>query len=201
MQDTTIAVDVAKNVFEVAVSGRPGQVSERQRLSRGQFVRFLAKRSPATVVMEACGTAHYWGRRAEAEGHRVVLLPPHAVRPYVLGNKTDAADAKGLLEALRNEDLRSVPVKSIEQHELASLHRLRSGWLATRTSRINTVRGLLRELGFTIPLGARRVVPAVVVLVSDADSGLPEALRPVLTEAAQEIEALEVKENRTEYLA
>ena len=191
MQDTTIAVDVAKNVFEVAVSGRPGQVSERQRLSRGQFVRFLAKRSPATVVMEACGTAHYWGRRAEAEGHRVVLLPPHAVRPYVLGNKTDAADAKGLLEALRNEDLRSVPVKSIEQHELASLHRLRSGWLATRTSRINTVRGLLRELGFTIPLGARRVVPAVVVLVSDADSGLPEALRPMLTEAAQEIEALE----------
>ncbi len=63
-----------------------------------------AEQAPATVVMEACGTAHFWGREAGARGHRVVLLPPHAVRPYVLRNKTDGADAKGLLEALRNED-------------------------------------------------------------------------------------------------
>ena len=191
MQDTTIAIDVAKSVFEVAVSERPGKVAERHRLSRRQFARFLAKRAPATVVMEACGTAHYWGRQAEAGGHRVVLLPPHAVRPYVLRNKTDGADAKGLLEALRNDELRGVPVKSVDQHVLASLHRLRSGWLATRTARINTVRGLLRELGLTIPLGARRVVPAVEALVADADSGLPEALHPVLAEAAREIQALE----------
>jgi transposase len=102
MHSTTIAVDLAKSVFEVAVSQRPGRVSERHRLSRGQFSRFLSERAPATLVMEACGTAHYWGREAGARGHRVVLLPPHAVRPYVLRNKTDGADAKGLLEALRN---------------------------------------------------------------------------------------------------
>jgi len=81
MQDTTIAIDVAKSVFEVAVSPRPGHVAERHRLSRGRFARFLAQQAPATVVMEACGTAHYWGREAQACGHRVVLLPPHAVRP------------------------------------------------------------------------------------------------------------------------
>src|SRR5215472_16395565 len=79
MHSTTIAVDLAKSVFEVAVSLRPGKVSERRRLSRGQFSRFLAEQAPATVVMEACGTAHYWGREAGARGHRVVLLPPHAV--------------------------------------------------------------------------------------------------------------------------
>jgi transposase len=159
MKDTTIAVDLAKTVFEVAVSRRPGKVAERHRLSRGQFSRFLAERAPATVVMEACGTAHFWGREAEARGHRVQLLPPHAVRPYVLRNKTDGADAQGLLEAVRNEDIRPVPVKSVDQHVLAGLHRMRSTWLATRTARLNTVRGLLREFGFPIAVGARQVVP------------------------------------------
>ena len=78
---TTIGVDVAESVFEVAVSNRPGRIVKRHRLSRGQFARFLATRAPATVVMEACGMAHFWGRQAVASGHRVVLLPPHAVRP------------------------------------------------------------------------------------------------------------------------
>jgi transposase len=193
MHSTTIAVDLAKSVFEVALSQRPGKVSARRRLSRGQFSRFLAEQAPATVVMEACGTAHFWGREARARGHRVVLIPPHAVRPYVLRNKTDGADAQGLLEALRNEAIRPVPVKSIDQHVLASLHRLRSAWMATRTARLNTLRGLLRELGFAIPVGARQVVPRVGVLVADADSGLPEALRPVLAEAIREVRELEAR--------
>lgn len=189
MDHTTIAVDLAKSVFEVAVSEKPGLVSKRQRLSRGQFERFLSRGEPATVVMEACGTAHFWGRCAERAGHRVVLLPPHAVRPYVLRNKTDGADAKALLEAVRNHDLRPVPLKRIDQHELAGLHRVRSAWLATRTARINTVRGLLRELGFIIPLGAKRVVPELRGLVEH--DALPVPLANVLSEAACEIEDLE----------
>ena len=193
MHTTTIAVDLAKSVFEVAVSERPGKVSRRHRLSRGQFSRFLGEQAPATVVMEACGTAHFWGREADARGHHVVLIPPHAVRPYVLRNKTDGADAKGLLEALRNEDMRPVPVKSVDQHALASLHRLRSAWLVSRTARLNTLRGLLRELGFTIPVGARQVVPHVMAFVADVDSAVPEPLRPVLVEAAEEIRETEAR--------
>jgi transposase len=193
MQSTTIAVDLAKSVFEVALSRRAGRVSQRRRLSRGQFARFLAERAPATVVMEACGTAHYWGRQAQARGHRVVLLPPHAVRPYVLRNKTDGTDARALLEALRNEDVRAVPVKSVDQHALGSLHRLRSAWMTTRTARLNTLRGLLRELGFSIPLGARQVVPHVWALISDAESAVPEAMRPALAEVAREIGELETR--------
>jgi transposase len=198
MHSTTIAVDLAKSVFEVAVSQRPGKVTERHRLSRGQFSRFLAEQAPATVVMEACGTAHFWGREAGSRGHHVVLLPPHAVRPYVLRNKTDGADAKGLLEALRNDDVRPVPVKSVDQHVLAGLHRLRSAWMATRTARLNTLRGLLRELGFSIPVGARQVLPHVGALVSDAGSGLPDALRPVLAEATREIRELEARVREVE---
>jgi transposase len=193
MQNTTIAVDVAKSVFEIAVSHRPGSVASRHRLSRKQFSCFLAEQPASTVVMEACGTAHHWAREAQARGHRVRLLPPRDVRPYVVGNKTDRADAKGLLEADRNEDIRPVPVKSIDQHVLASLHRLRSTWMATRTARLNTLRGLLRELGHVIPAGARQVVPYVWTVASENGSGVPEALRPALRAAAQEIGELEVR--------
>ena len=141
--------------------------------------------------MEACGTAHYWGREARSRGHEVVLLPPHAVRRYVLRNKTDGADAKGLLEARRNEDIRPVPLKSLDQQVLTALHRMRSCWMAARTARLNTLRGLLRELGVFIPVGAREVLPRVHQLVGDIASGLPDALRPVLREAAQEVAELE----------
>jgi transposase len=148
--------------------------------------------------MEACGTAHFWGREADARGRKVVLLPPHAVRPYVLRNKTDGADAKGLLEALRNDAIRPVPVKSVDQHVLASLHRLRSAWMATRTARLNTLRGLLRELGFSIPLGARQVVPRVSALLAETDAGLPQALKGVLAEAVREIGELESRVREVE---
>ena len=190
-KSTTIAVDLAKSVFEVAVSERPGRVTERHRLSRGGFLRFLAEQRPATVVLEACGSAHHWGRQMVELGHRPVLLPPHAVRPYVLRNKTDRSDAKGLLEAYRNEDLHPVPVKTLAQQALAGLHRSRSAWLATRTARINLVRGLLREFGVTIPLGARNVLPRLARVLQEEPGELPGALHPVLEALAAEIHDLE----------
>jgi transposase len=174
-------------------------VSLRRRLTRGQFSHFLAEQAPATIVMEACGTAHFWGRQAESFGHRVVLLPPHAVRPYVLRNKTDGADARALLEAVRNDALRSVPIKTVDQHVLAALHRMRSGWMATRTARLNAIRGLLRELGITIPVGATRVVPAVHALGAQSELALPAPLRLVLREAATEIGELEKRMRAIEH--
>jgi transposase len=191
--DTRIAVDLAKSVFEVALSERPGRVTREARLSRSHFLNFFAQQPAATVIMEACGSAHYWGRRIEQLGHRVRLLPPHQVRPYVRRNKTDRTDAKGLLEASRNEDIHPVPVKTVAQQVLTSLHRLRSGWIAERTARLNALRGLLRELGFFIPVGARQVVPAVWSLIEDAESELPDPLRPALAEVCQEIRQLEAR--------
>ena len=187
MKHTTIAVDLAKSVFEVAVSDQPGRVRERKRLSRTAFIRFMARQKPARVLLEACGSAHFWGRFLGSMDHRVILLPPHGVRPYIPRNKTDRADAKGLLEADRNEQLRPVPVKSIAQQSLTALHRLRGAWFAARTARINTVRGLLREFGITIPVGSRNVVPRMRELLSDEESALPVALHPILREACGEI--------------
>lgn len=188
---TTYAVDVAKSVFEIAVSQHPGKVRAFHRLSRERLVSFFGKQAPGTVFLEACGSSHHWARTLQSLGHNVVLLPPHRVKPYVPGNKTDRADAKAILEAARNRDIRPVPVKTIDQQALTALHRLRSAWIADRTARINTVRGLLRELGIFIPVGASRVRPAVAQLLEDPDSPLPHALRPSIAEAADEIAEFE----------
>src|SRR5262249_8876637 len=178
-----------KSVFQVAVSHQPGRVDEERRLARDRFLEFFAQRPPATIIMEACGSAHYWARQLQPFGHAVRLLAPHDVRPYVRRNKTDRTDAKGLLEANRNEEIHAVPVKTIEQQSITALHRMRSTWLATRTSRINTIRGLLREFGIVIPVGAQHVVPQVRgVLASSPD--VPDVRRTSLSQACEEIQAL-----------
>jgi len=124
MEHTTIAVDLAKSVFQIAVSHRPGRVDEERRLTRDRFLTFFAQQRPATVVFEACGSAHYWARQLQPFGHTVRLLPAHDVRRYVRRNKTDRTDTKAMLEANRNEEIPPVPVKTIEQQAIASLHRL-----------------------------------------------------------------------------
>ena len=151
MNSTTIAVDLAKTVFEIAVSHRPGIIASRHGLARPRLLAFFTQQAPATVVLEACGSARHWARLLEDIGHSVQLLPAKYVKPYVLRSKTDRADTSALLEAFRNKEIHPVPVKTVAQQAIASLHRLRSAWMATRTSRINTVRGILRELGITLP--------------------------------------------------
>lgn len=163
MNRTTIAVDLAKSVFQVAVADSDWRVVSRQRLSRGQLLRFFSERQPCLVVMEACGTAHFWGRWLSSLGFTVRLLPQY-VRAFVCRNKTDRSDAEALLEAARSTDLTAVAVKSEQQQALLSLHRPRPAWLASRTARLNTVRGILREFGVNIPRGARRVTAAVETL-------------------------------------
>ncbi len=191
MSSMQIGVDLAKTVFEVAVSPVPGHVHERRRLSRSAFGRFFAQRPPAEVLLEACGSAHHWGRELQRLGHRVTLLHPRAVAPYRTGNKTDRADAKALLEAARNETIRPVPVKSLEQQAVVALHRLRQGYLHTRTARINAVRGHLREFGCVIPVGAQHVLPRAYAAL-DQDT-VPAFLRPALHAALEDIAALEAK--------
>ena len=191
--DTLVAVDIAKEVFEVGVSDRPGRVVRRERPRRQSFMVLMAQLPAATVVMEACGSAHYWARRIEELGHVVVLLPPQYVRPYVVRNKTDRTDVEELLEAYRNERIRAVPIKTVPQQVLGTLHRLRSGWLGERTRRINALRGLLRELGLFIPEGRKHVLPEAWEIIQDANSGLPEALRPSLSALCEEIASLSTR--------
>jgi transposase len=191
MEHTTIAVDLAKSVFQIAISRRPGHVDEEHRLSRERFLTCFAQQPPATIVLEACGSAHHWARELQPLGHVVRLLPAHDVHRYVRRNKTDRTDAKALLEANRNAEIHAVPINTTELQAVASLPRLRSTWITTRTARLNTIRGLLREFGIFIPVGASRVVPHRRELLAEPTSRVPDLLRSPLEAACKEIDTLE----------
>jgi transposase len=122
----------------------------------------------------------------------VRLLAPHDVRSYVRRNKTDRTDAKGLREAHRNDEIHPVPVKSLAHQAVASLHVLRSTWLATRTARLNTLRGLLREFGVFIPVGSQHVVPRVREQLVEA-TAVPALLHATLTATCEEVDLLETQ--------
>ena len=190
MNATTVGVDLAKNVFEIALADERGHIVERQRLSRARFDRFFVNRTACRVLMEACGSAHHHARRLSSQGHEVVLLPAQYVRAYVRRNKTDAADAAALIEAARCPDIRPVPIKSVDQQALQQLHRLRSQWMATRTARLNFLRGCLREFGIGIPAGAQRAIQAVRDALCDPAAAVPVLLHSSLLDLLAEIDSL-----------
>jgi transposase len=191
MHSTTVAVDLAKNVFELAVADAEGKIGERLRLNRARFSSFFVHRAPCRVLMEACGSAHYWARRIAGYGHEVRLLPAQYVRQYVRRNKTDRADAAALIEAARCTAIRTVPAKSLEQQQVLVLHRLRSQWMSTRHRYLNTLRGLLREFGIAVPLGVRVARARIAHYLAQPPQELPAAIRPLLAQMLSEVKELE----------
>lgn len=189
MNTTTIGVDVAKSVFQVSLANRAGRVLSRKRLSRSSFQRFLAEQPEADIILEACATAHHWARTAQGYGHHPQLLHAQYVRPYVRRNKTDAADADALLQAARDPELRSVPVKSVDQQALQGLHRIRSQWIDTRRQRICLARGLLAEFGVHLPAGTA----GIVARLREALDRVPAVLSHSLESVLEEIQELESK--------
>jgi transposase len=193
-----VGVDLSKNVFELAVADDQGRVSERARLTRSQFERWFANREVGLVVMEACGSAHHWGRWLTTLGIEVRLLPARYVRAYVKRNKTDAADAAALLEAARASDIVPVRIKSVEQQALQALHRTRSLWMGTRTSRINALRGFCREFGIAIAQGSRVGLEQIGRVLVDPSSALPALLRPTMKLLVEEVRLLEARVGQLE---
>jgi transposase len=194
MEATTIAIDLAKDVFQVAITHDGRRVAQRRRLTRRQFSLFVETLQPGvTVVMETCGSAHYWGRRCRDRGATVRLLPAQYVRPFVLRDKTDRADADALLEAHRSAAIREVPIKTVDQQALVGLHRVRQQWQTTRTARINLLRGLLREHGVVFPVGAKVFLRRVSALVMEASTEFPPLLRATASVVMDEIRAVETR--------
>ena len=126
MNVTTVGLDLAKNVFQVHGIDSTGKVIVRRALRRRQMMPFFSKLEPCLIGIEACGTSHFWAREIAALGHRVKLMPPAYVKPYVKRGKTDAADAEAICEAVTRPTMRFVAIKSAEQQSVLALHRTRA---------------------------------------------------------------------------
>ena len=170
-----IGIDLAKRSFQVHGARADGSVAFRRKLSRGRLLRFLASQPGCTVAMEACASAHYWGREIAALGHEVRLVPPIYVKPFVKRSKNDAADAEAITEAAQRPTMHFVAVKSEAQQARAMLFHTRDLLVRQRTQTINALRGHLAEYGVVAPQGRARIRQLVGVL-EDGDSGLPEAV-------------------------
>src|SRR5205085_8526381 len=197
MQINIVGLDIAKQVFQVHASDTRGRPVAQVRLRRAQVLGCFRALPPSLVGMEACATAHHWARELMALGRDVRLMPPGYVKPYVKRNKTDAADAEAIAEAVTRPTMRFVPVKSAESQAMLMLHRTRELLVRQRTMLATALRAHLAEFGIVAPQGIHRVEklamhvhdPAVPLLAR-------EALMLIVNELAsiwQRIDALEAK--------
>lgn len=191
MKVTTVGIDLAKNVFQVHGVDERGKTVLRKQLKREQVVPFFANLGPCLIGMEACGSAHYWARKLQCLGHQVKLMAPQFVKPYVKGNKHDAADAEAICEAVRRPNMRFVAVKTVEQQAILAVHRARQGFGKARTAQANQIRGLLAEFGLVIPKGLHQVTQALPGILEDAENGLPGAFRTLLQRLAENLKAMD----------
>jgi transposase len=201
MKVTTYAVDLAKKVFQVHGFDAHGQRVAVKRLRRAGLVRFFhLEAAPCEVVMEACGSAHHWGRELEALGYRVGLIPPQHVKALVVGDKTDANDCDAIYEASRRPKVRWVPVKTVAQQEMLALHGVRARLIKARTALTNQARGFLAEVGQVAPRGAAALRRLIAEHLEEAASALTPGLRQLLAELQEEWDELEGRLVRVERL-
>lgn len=153
MNAVRVGLDLAKSVFQMHGVGAAGQAVVRRRLTRSQLLPFFAKLPACIIGMEACSSAHHWARELARLGHEVRLVPPQ----YVKRNKTDAADAEAICEAVGRPHMRFVPIKTQAQQAVLALHRTRSLLVRQRTATINAIRGLLGEFGLVAAKGTARL--------------------------------------------
>jgi transposase len=185
-----IGLDIAKNVFHVHGVDASGAVVLRRQVRRGQVEEFFAKLSPTLVGLEACGSAHHWGRVISRYGHQVRLMPPGYVKPYVKRNKNDGRDAEAICEAVSRPTMRFVAVKSVEQQATLSIHTTRDLLVRQRTATANSLRGMLSELGIVAAQGLKGLATLMQQLEQPSEA-IPELMRNALLLLARQWEALD----------
>jgi transposase len=193
MELHTIGIDLGKTVFHLVGLGQRGEVAVREKFSRKQLLHFTANLQVKLIGMEAGGGSHFLGRALREQGHEVRLMPAQYVKPYVKTNRSDYIDAEAIAETVERPKMRFVPIKSDDQLDLQSLHRVRERWVMRRTAVINQIRGLLLERGITLRQGRRHIDAALPGILEDASAQLSGALRLLLAQLRQELDHLPMR--------
>ena len=187
-----IGLDLAKHVFQVHGADASGRVVIRKQLRRHQVLEFFGRQPRCMVAMEACASAHFWGRELARLGHEVRLIPPAYVKPFVKRQKSDMADAEAICEAAQRPTMRFVAVKSEESQAAAVIFRTRDLLVRQRTQLINALRGHLGEFGLVVPQGAARA-KELIAAVADPDTLVPQAARRALQVLVSALERLRLR--------
>src|SRR5438874_8221752 len=165
MHISVLGIDLGKNSCSVVGLDDTGKVIMRRRLQRESVIKFAVGLEPCVMAMEACCGAHHLGRILREQGHQIRLMSPEYVRPYVKAQKNDDRDAEAIAETATRPTMRFVELKSAEQLDMQSLHRVRDRLVGERTALINQLRAVLLERGFTAPQGRRKLEQALTVLL------------------------------------
>jgi transposase len=186
----SIGIDLGKTVFHLVGLDEAGEVVVRTKFSRLHLLRFTANVQVDLIGMEACGGSHFLGRALREQGHEVRLIPAQYVKPFVKTNKSDFIDAQAIAEAVCRPTMRFVPIKTDDQLDMQSLHRVRERWIMRRTAVVNQIRGLLLERGITVRTGRCHLDAALPGILEDAAAALSGTVRFLLLELKQELDQL-----------
>ena len=189
----TIGIDLAKNVFQVHGVDAEGMTVIRRQLRRSRVLPFFEKLPGCLVGIEACATAHHWGRQLIGLGHEVKLMPPRYVKPYVKRNKNDAADAAAICEAVTRPTMRFVAVKGVEQQSVLMEHRTRELLVRQRTMLVNAIRAHMAEFGIVARVGLPQVKELLAVIADADDDRLPPVARTCLEALVRQFLSLDAE--------
>ena len=187
---TSVGLDLAKHVFQVHAVDGTGKVIVAKALRRRELLAFFASLPPCLIGMEACGSAHHWGRELSALGHEVKLIPPAYVKPFVKRQKNDANDAAAIHETLSRPGLRFVKVRSVENQAVLMQHKAREMLVQQRTQLLNGLRGHLTEIGVIAAQGACNM-RSLGALIHEGDESIPAGVCASLLPLVEQIAHLD----------
>ena len=190
---SVVGIDLAKSVFQIHAIDARGKVVVRRKMSRNQMLEFVVNLPVCTVAMEACGSAHHWGRKFSKLGHTVRLIAPQYVKPFVKTNKDDAADAEAIVEACLRPNMRFVAIKSVEQQEIQFVHRFRSRMVRHRTMIANEIRGLLREFGIVLQPSTAKIRSQVPQILEDTNGEMGDLGRSLLSDLYRDFKEMDAR--------
>ena len=196
---TTLGIDLAKTVFQLHGVDLTGKVVWRREVRRAQLMKIVAQLEPCLIGVEACGGANYWARRFTEVGHQVKMMSPQFVKPYRKSDKNDRNDAEAICEAVTRPSMRFVAVKTVEQQDMLTMHRVREGLMKERVALINRIRGSLSEYGIVIAKDVSNLRRELPGILEDAENELTVAARQLFSELYEDLGAREQRIRQLEH--
>ena len=186
---TTIGIDTAKNVFHLHAIDKKGKAVFQRKLERAKLLVFLANQPACTIAIESCSGSYHWAREFKRLGHTVKIISARHVKKFAnTRNKNDFNDAKAIVKAALDPDIPEVAHKSIQQQEIQAIHTIRDGFIRQRTATINRLRALLTEFGIVIPLGRKKLMKQIPIILENNNNALTEVVRQIAHEQYEVIQ-------------